>query len=341
MKSYKQIFILNLPSFYKINLLNEINKRQKVLAIFLGYGDYGRNSDFYDTSNDFDMIKFSDWNFFQKINFLLFLILNRRTEIVTGGWDNIWCWIFVFLSHRKYNALICESSCHESVVTGIKGFFKRLFLLKISKCYCSGKAHVRLIHQLTKHCECLLTKGVGVYRRQKQPVWHEKKDSVKKFLYIGRLIDVKNLDFLISVFNEMPDFQLTIVGFGDLEEYLKKMAKDNIIFTGYVKNEDVYKVYQQHDVFILFSKSETWGMVVEEAMNCGLPAIVSDRVGCAEDLIVSDENGYIVKLDDRESLKKTLTMISDLSTYNRLRKNVCNINTFEIEKKQIETYIIK
>ncbi len=84
---------------------------------------------------------------------------------------------------------------------------------------------------------------------------------------------------------EVFDFVLT-------EEELKAMAKQNVHFLGAINNKELSGYYQKMDVFVLPSLIEPWGLVVEEALNNGLPVIVSDRVGCAEE-IIDESNGIV------------------------------------------------
>ena len=67
-----------------------------------------------------------------------------------------------------------------------------------------------------------------------------------------------------------------MVGFGRIEAQLKAAAGKNIKFIGAVDNKDLPAVYRANDVFVLPSVSETWGLVVEEALNNGLPVLLSD-----------------------------------------------------------------
>ena len=332
------IFITNVPSFYKIFLYNEINKKRDVYVLFNGKDKCERNSDFSAAVAEFKFDSLAKMSFGAKLKFLIRLIKGRE-EVVIGGWDHWFNWIAAFLSPRRKNSVVVESSYLESTAAGIKGVLKRIFLSRISKAYCSGQSNVKLMYNLGFNGTVTVTGGVGVYRRQGCPVFTEKKIPVKNFLYVGRLASEKNLNFLIKLFNALPEYTLNIVGFGNQEEELKAIAAENIKFLGAVPNAELSEIYKKNDVFILFSKSEPWGLVIEEAMNNGLPVIVSDHVGCAEAIVKNGENGFIVPLDDSEALKQKIFEISDLAVYNRLRKNVCSIDFFEIERKQIECYL--
>jgi glycosyltransferase involved in cell wall biosynthesis len=68
----------------------------------------------------------------------------------------------------------------------------------------------------------------------------------------------------------------------------------DVIFAGFLNRSQIARAYIAADIFVLPSAvNETWGMVVNEAMNFGLPVIVSDKVGCAPDLVQNGDNGYV------------------------------------------------
>ena len=115
------------------------------------------------------------------------------------------------------------------------------------------------------------------------------------------------------------------------------MAASNIIFHGAVDNITLPSLYRDADVFVLASRSETWGIVVEEALNNGLPVIVSDKVGCAQE-IVDESNGLIFKSDNPTSFKNAIEKIREIEYYNILRKNISKLDFETIERKQVECF---
>lgn len=337
MKKYKKIIITNLPAFYKIRLFNEINKIIPIFVFFTGHASDGRNSDFYKGIMEFDHMNL-DRGFVRNCRILSNALHEKSViELILSGWDNIYMWIpLLFFSKRK-TSVIVESSSHESQVKGLKGFVKRLFVKQCSKVYVPGKSNADLVKSLGFKDKIVKTKGCGIFNYIEQPKY-EARGKVQRFIYVGRLAEVKNLKFLISVFNDFPDLTLDIVGFGPLEKELKAMAGLNINFQGAVDNIALPSHYNKADVFILPSRSETWGIVVEEALNNGLPVIVSDMVGCAEEL-VNESNGLIFKSDDANSLKEAIKKISDIDFYNRLRFNISKLDFDRIEAEQVGCYI--
>ena len=79
-----------------------------------------------------------------------------------------------------------------------------------------------------------------------------------------------------------------------------------VTFVGFVNQSRMPEVYAAADVLVLPSYSETWGLVVNEAFACGLPAIVSDRVGCAPDMIMDGLTGTVVPAGDIERLASAI-----------------------------------
>ena len=91
-------------------------------------------------------------------------------------------------------------------------------------------------------------------------------------------------------------------------------------------------------VFILPSVSEPWGLVVEEALNNGTPVIVSDRVGCREDL-VSDKNGIVFPCNDSIALQEAIIKMTQIEYYNQLRYNISKMDFISRAQYQIDCFV--
>lgn len=335
-ESVKKVVITNLPSFYKINLYNEINKRCKLLVVYTGDTASDRNIDFFRGEQKFDHVFLKGNRLSRLIELFRILSATPYEELIIGGWDSLPMWLGAIISRKRKNALVIESSYIESSTSGIKGFVKRLFLSRITKVYASGQAQRKISDNLGFRGKTIITKGVGVFNYIKQPPYTTR-EEVRRFLYVGRLVAVKNVEFIIDKFNSHPELELTIIGFGELEDKLKAMAKENIKFLGAVDNKDLHGHYQRADVFILPSKSEAWGLVVEESLNNGTPVMVSDKVGCSEELINS-ENGVIFTLYP-DNFETQLYKIRDIERYNKMRAYIAEMDFEAIEKQQVDCYI--
>jgi len=99
-----------------------------------------------------------------------------------------------------------------------------------------------------------------------------------------------------------------------------------IHFVGFKNQTEISKYYAMSDIFVLPSDvGETWGLVVNEAMNFRLPVIVSDLVGCGSDLVKHGENGYIFKKGDTEELARYL---EELINHNANNANMCEYSEY-------------
>ena len=97
-------------------------------------------------------------------------------------------------------------------------------------------------------------------------------------------------------------------------------------------------VYQACDIFCLPSKGpgETWGLAINEAMAAGKAVIVSDKVGCAVDLVKDGENGFIFKSNNIDDLKNKLSLL--LTTGAKLEQ-MGNISQSEIKEWTFEKIV--
>ena len=143
----------------------------------------------------------------------------------------------------------------------------------------------------------------------------------KVVMFNGQLIQRKGIYDLIDAFKKLLETHsstsLLLVGYGQEYENIKKVLGNSslstkVIMTGFVQNNKLPKYYALADVFVLPSREETWGLVVNEAMACGCPVIVGNRVGSSADLVKQGVNGLVFKSGDVEDLYQTLyKMISN------------------------------
>ena len=135
-------------------------------------------------------------------------------------------------------------------------------------------------------------------------------DTDVVFVFAGKLIAKKRpLDFLEAlarVRRSHPAVRGLIVGDGPLRGELEAYQRANdtgCVMIGFLNQQEIARAYVAADALVLPSDSgETWGLVVNEAMACGTPAIVSDAVGCAPDLIEDGKTGFSYACGDVAAL---------------------------------------
>lgn len=147
------------------------------------------------------------------------------------------------------------------------------------------------------------------------------------FVYAGKLIEKKNVQELLSAFalvqKKYKDCQMMIIGDGELRQQLEAFVKQHklaVTFCGFVNQRSLPNTYALGDCFLLGSDyDETWGLVVNEAMVCGLPAIVSNRAGSSDDLIIEGETGFVYQYGKPQALaSKMIHMLENQQDCKRM-----------------------
>lgn len=143
------------------------------------------------------------------------------------------------------------------------------------------------------------------------------------FHYAGKFYGLKQLDVLINAFQQLQGahYRLLLTGNGEDEKKLRALASTDkrIVLQSFKNQSEMPWVYRMGDVFVLPSKSETWGLGVNEAMACGRPAIVSNQCGCAPDLIIEGKTGYVFKTGNESDLLRCLHQFSSRASVKEMQ----------------------
>jgi glycosyltransferase involved in cell wall biosynthesis len=131
-------------------------------------------------------------------------------------------------------------------------------------------------------------------------------------LFAGKLEEKKRPQDLLEAFFQarLPNVSLLFVGNGALEEKLRTRAAvdSNVFFAPFQNQSQMPRTYASADIYVLPSAGfqETWGLAVNEAMCMSRPVIVSNQVGCAENLISTEKNGLVFRAGDVAGLANAL-----------------------------------
>jgi glycosyltransferase involved in cell wall biosynthesis len=159
------------------------------------------------------------------------------------------------------------------------------------------------------------------------------------FLFCGKLIPKKHPLQLLEAYLSagLADHaQLIYIGEGELrpqlEQRIQALDLKHVRLLGFLNQTQMPLAYVLGELLCLISgPTETWGLVVNEALACGRPVIISDMVGCGPDLVDS-ENGWVTPLDDHTQLTKTLLLAfehrADWDKMGEMGRNKISQNTF-------------
>lgn len=164
-------------------------------------------------------------------------------------------------------------------------------------------------------------RGVAAIRAETQAV-----SQTSHFLASARFIEKKNLFRLLHAFADyrrsmlrqgVEPWRLVLLGDGELRSRIEATVKELqlaevVTMPGFKQYEELPAYYARASAFIHASTTEQWGLVVNEAMASGLPVLVSDRCGCAPDLIKGGQNGFAFDPYDVNAIAAAMERLSQL-----------------------------
>lgn len=257
------------------------------------------------------------------------LLTKLQPDIVAiPGWSSLgalaaleWC-----LSNQKPTILMSESSEHDESRRYGKEFIKRRLVALFSSALVGGSSHASYLRTLGMPAKKIFlgydAVDNGYFSRATEKETRIATSS-PFFLASARFIPKKNLFTLLQAYaryrinksTKSPMWDLVLLGDGPLRGELEKLVKElglesSISMPGFKQYAELPAYYARASAFIHSSIVEQWGLVVNEAMAAGLPVIVSERCGCASDLVKEGRNGLIFDPLNEEALAKMMTQIA-------------------------------
>jgi glycosyltransferase involved in cell wall biosynthesis len=157
-------------------------------------------------------------------------------------------------------------------------------------------------------------------------------------LFCGQMIHRKGIDLLLTAFERLIakklDVQLLLVGReAELNQFLARLgpaARSRIRYAGFQPPERLPQYFAQSDVFVLPSRYDGWGVVINQALAAGLPVVSSDAAGAGLDLVEQGENGITVSAGDVDELQRALEFLLEHPEVARRWGNNSRKKAFEI-----------
>lgn len=136
-------------------------------------------------------------------------------------------------------------------------------------------------------------------------------------LFASKMTHIKGPDVLLEAFRRLhsdTEAHLLFVGDGEQRASLEAAAPSDVTFVGFKNQSELPAYYALCDVFVLPSRWEPWGLVINEAMNAAKPIVTTDVVGAARDLVGNGVNGRVVASGDPAALAAALReVVADAS----------------------------
>lgn len=153
----------------------------------------------------------------------------------------------------------------------------------------------------------------------------------KNLIAVGRLSAEKGFDDLLRLFKKIstkhPDWKLNIIGDGMERNNLLELAKDlklgdKVVFHGYQNKDFINDMLMNSALYVMTSRTESFGLVLIEAMSYGIPCVAYDSAQGANEIIDDGKNGYLIKARSEEAmLEKINLLINDEKLRKKLGKH--------------------
>jgi len=252
--------------------------------------------------------------------------------IICGGYNYPASWEALSWSRRNHADFILWSESNQYDARSGKRWIESLkshFLASCDRFAVPGKSSFAYLRLLGVPQEKIFTAPDAVdndWFETKANAARSRASEVRKglglperfILFVGRLVPEKGIFDLLEAYGRLEDDVKSAVGLvfaGDgkdrmeLEQRAKRINSGRVFFPGFAQREELAAMYGLADVFVLPTHSDPWGLVVNEAMACGLPVIVTNVAGCAPDLVDEGWNGFVVPPADVDKLCATLDTI--------------------------------
>ncbi len=141
----------------------------------------------------------------------------------------------------------------------------------------------------------------------------QKKDNIFRIIYTGGLTFQKGSHYLLQAFSELALENCELWHLGSIKDeiqpFIDKYKNNKIKFLGHKPQNELYKYYSQGSVFVLPSLQDGFGMVIFQAMSCGLPVILSENTGGYDAITEDGEEGFVVPIRDVEAIKEKILFL--------------------------------
>jgi glycosyltransferase involved in cell wall biosynthesis len=319
--------LTEIPAPFRIPLFNALARDESVdfRALFLGERDPKRPYPIYA-----DEFAFS-WRVFHHLDVVirgrwlaldvgvLGELMRRRPEvIVLGGWNQPAFWqAALFARATRIPIVLWVESTTRDARPGspILERAKRALIRQANAFLVPGRASAEYIAQFGVASDRIVVAPNAVDasifgpREDRGNVRRELGLTRTTFLCAARLDPEKGIDLLLDAAAGL-DADVVVAGQGTDERELRAAAPPNVRFIGRVERDELARWYAAVDAFVLPSRSEQWGMVLNEAALAGLPLVVSDAAGGAYDLVDDGVNGFRFPAGDSGALRAALERVA-------------------------------
>lgn len=343
----KVLYITNIPSPYRIDFFNELNKYCKLTVLFERRSASDREDSWYNTNFNFKGIYLKSKHVGNEssLSFQVLKYLNNDYDfIIIGGYSTPTAMIAstYMKLHKIPYILNADGGFISENERKLNYLIKKHFISSPSYWLSSGKETNKYLEYYGAKKEKIFNFPFTSLREKdilKECISDQERDRLrfkynipykKVIISIGQFIHRKGFDWMIEAYRDLDkDIGIYIIGGKPTDYYIdlkNKYQMSNLHFIDFQDKENILNWYRLADLFVFPTREDIWGLVINEAMSQGLPVITTNKCLAGLELIKQEENGYIVECENKKEL---------------LEKTYQYFNLTQNDKEKIQTEILK
>jgi len=339
---------------YRIDLFNALGRFCDLTVCFETESDATRNAEWYKTKAEhFNMVCLKHWDkpfYMIRREALSYLQKTQVDAAIAFEYSTPTAMAFMLRCRRKGIPYLINCDGAHIRDSWLKRIIKRFFIRRAAMCCASGrrageyfKHYGAADEQIHYHPFTSLSKAELL----DDLVSNEQKAALKTALQLSypkigvvatRFLELKRIDVLIEAWSRLsPDYHLIIIGRGEMEssyrEQVARLGLCNVHIIGHQTREVLFDYFKASDLLVFPTSLDVWGLVVNEAMACGLPVVTTPGSVAGLELIEDGVGGYIVPVGDADMLAEKLdAVLSDNALRDRMgRFNLERIRGYTVE----------
>lgn len=310
----KLALVTEIPAPYRIPLFNALAARLELEVTFLRRRNPDRPYDLHA-----DELRFR-WRILPGRDLTVggrWLVLNRGAAaaidgascVLLGGWNQPAFWsAFAAARRRRIPTVLWVESTRRDRRSGRLERVKRALVPAVDAFVVPGSAARDYLLELGTDAGQITIAPNAVDPTIFGRLSRRQANGRCRVLTVGRLAPEKGLDTLLRAVEGLP-VELDLAGTGPEEARLRALAGPQVRFLGQVERDALPALYAQSDILVMPSRSDPWGMALNEGALAGLPLISTDAAGAAHDLIENGVNGFRVPADDVSALREAIVAL--------------------------------
>lgn len=328
----KVLYLVNIPSPYRVSFFNELGKLCDLTVLFERKSSDEREASWHDYNFENFQGIFLEGIKFRKnqaisLGFMKYINDRSYDFIVIGGYATPTGALAINYSKIKKIPFLLniDGGMIKEQENKLVKSIKKYYISSASAWLSTGKVGSNYLEYYGATKENIYVYPFTTLSKKDilaKPLNPLEKENLRKDLNmregkvvisVGQFIHRKGFDVLIKAWSSVQnDASIYFLGGEPTDEYLeliKEKDVHNVYFMGFKSKYDLQKYYRAADLFVLPTREDIWGLVINEAMANGLPVITTNKCVAGLELVNNHENGFIVPVEDERALSERINVI--------------------------------